>query len=852
MTSPDPTRRRGGRGRYIIASSRSMEFSFEGQENNGRSSSIFTAALLEGMRTGAADLDKDGRISVRELYEYISDKVKIQGARQTPQMSFSGEEENLYIAKAVAPLAGSRVVVADSTPIQSPSQAPVRASLASSRLSPEVIAGYSPDNLGAVDQLGFAEQAEALAILIASRQLLPPMSIGLFGGWGAGKSFFMYQLRRRIDRIAELARLHEAKDEPLEPYVSYIAQVHFNAWHYVDANMWASLATRIFQGIAEYLEQTSGSPGDAHRILLGQLETSQLLLKEAEQRQADAERALAEAERRVSSIGQERGDRSLASLTNDHPEVKEAAQQLVSDLGLSETKATLQEINDTVRDLRSASTTLGRAWTLFSDYLSGSVRRRILLVPTLIIIVGVSIAIPLYIGGKVVAAWLTPTISLITAIVSATGAIAQKATQIVQAGMELVGADHRDEKQALAVANENAEVARRNLRDAQGELDDLQALDATGVYRFVSERYASPEYAKYMGVVSLIEQDLRALSRLLTAPTPEQPMERGGRQMRVDRVVLYIDDLDRCPADTVIQVLQAIHLLLALPLFVVIVGVDSRWLLGALRSKYRDIAGGSIEADFSYLQSMPLSYLEKIFQIPYWVPSMDSAGYRRLIRSLVEVEDNSPEPVQPSPDEQGEPAVPTTMVSVDEPSGYADSSWREIDLERQAVTLKIEEQEIVLLEALGGFVPTPRAVKRLANVYRLLKASNYTTETAAFEGNDETPAEFPVAMLLSAIATGFPDLMQTIFERLSLTAAREWQDFVSELAREWGLSTDDTASADSAAAKRSDGRSILLLELLRTVEPFLTLADISVYKRWAPRVARFSFVGGLSHDVMET
>ena len=42
-----------------------------------------------------------------------------------------------------------------------------------------------------------------------------------------------------------------------------------------------------------------------------------------------------------------------------------------------------------------------------------------------------------------------------------------------------------------------------------------------------------------------------------------------------ERVVLCVDDLDRCPPEKVVDVLQAMHLLLYFPLFVV-VAVDSR------------------------------------------------------------------------------------------------------------------------------------------------------------------------------------------------------------------------------------------------------------------------------------
>ena len=41
----------------------------------------------------------------------------------------------------------------------------------------------------------------------------------------------------------------------------------------------------------------------------------------------------------------------------------------------------------------------------------------------------------------------------------------------------------------------------------------------------------------------------------------------------MQRIVLYVDDLDRCPSDRVVELLEAVHLLLAFALFVVVVGV---------------------------------------------------------------------------------------------------------------------------------------------------------------------------------------------------------------------------------------------------------------------------------------
>lgn len=76
-----------------------------------------------------------------------------------------------------------------------------------------------------------------------------------------------------------------------------------------------------------------------------------------------------------------------------------------------------------------------------------------------------------------------------------------------------------------------------------------------------------------------------------TAALFSQLMDPANR--KIERIVLYIDDLDRCPAAKVVDVLQAVHLLLAYPLFVVVVGVDSRWLLQSLSAHYTELGSAA-------------------------------------------------------------------------------------------------------------------------------------------------------------------------------------------------------------------------------------------------------------------
>src|SRR5262249_13233246 len=87
-------------------------------------------------------------------------------------------------------------------------------------------------------------------------------------------------------------------------------------------------------------------------------------------------------------------------------------------------------------------------------------------------------------------------------------------------------------------------------------------------------------------------------------------------------------DLDRCDPDLVANVLDAVHLLLALRLFVVIVGVDPRWLDRSLRDRH-PVLLKSPSSDISW--TSPADYLEKIFQLTYTLPHMSPSSCADLL-----------------------------------------------------------------------------------------------------------------------------------------------------------------------------------------------------------------------------
>ncbi|MGX1561140.1 caspase family protein [Streptomyces sp. NPDC055506] len=104
-----------GRGWAVITASDSMEYAFEGSklaENSGPRPSLFTHAVVEGLETGEADLDADGKVSLDDLYEYVYRHVQEQNPHQTPKKAAELRGE-LHLAQSRR---GRIKIVADPSP----------------------------------------------------------------------------------------------------------------------------------------------------------------------------------------------------------------------------------------------------------------------------------------------------------------------------------------------------------------------------------------------------------------------------------------------------------------------------------------------------------------------------------------------------------------------------------------------------------------------------------------------------------------------------------------------------------------------------------------------------------------
>jgi streptogramin lyase len=88
-----------GRGRAILTASDHLQYALQGDEVTGSAgTSVFTEAVVEGLRTGAADRDGDGRITVDDAYFFAHDRMSAERRGQHPTRTVVGGEGDIVLA----------------------------------------------------------------------------------------------------------------------------------------------------------------------------------------------------------------------------------------------------------------------------------------------------------------------------------------------------------------------------------------------------------------------------------------------------------------------------------------------------------------------------------------------------------------------------------------------------------------------------------------------------------------------------------------------------------------------------------------------------------------------------------
>ncbi|MCP2314149.1 P-loop NTPase fold protein [Kitasatospora paracochleata] len=738
--------------------------------------------------------------------------------------------------------------------------------------APDVVDDLDPGSearsLGVVDELDRSHDARALAEQITARSARPPLAVGLFGDWGTGKSHFLELLRREVAMVArpgnDLAR-------------QAVGQVRFNAWHYAETSLWTSLVAELFAQLAAPTPDLD--PADAQRSM------SRLTADLVDRRRLPERLAAARARR----------DRLQEALRGrDLRQVLSEDQRWEFDELMGEDGAPAVLYRQVVGDVAVLRESLFTVRAI----VKGINRRQLLL-----FLVGCALVLGAGVAVVWVWSWLPRWVAAVPVLVPMLAAARWNWAMVRETKARLDEAWKRAhafvDRQRTRIQTA-ADVASAEVEELEREMQNLTA--AGQLAGMVSERAAAADYRSQLGVMTQIREDFQRMATLLAQASrpPESdasPPERGpapgaartedvaGDNLpRIDRIVLYIDDLDRCPPDRVVEMLEAIHLLLAVDLFVVVVAIDPRWLLGSIAAHYRDVLdrpGTAAEAidpnDEDAWLSSPSQYLEKIFQVVLTLPALDTSGYQRMLHSLIGTRPDQKAPEQPAPAPAAAPAVVPTRTS-GRPTQLADDENAElygprveaVRIVERVDLLTLDPDELALLDLLGPplMVSTPRAVKRLANSYGLLTALRRDkrgtdraehTNPGAGTATDATSAKgaptrpYRAGMVLLATLVAYPALGPALclylHRQASKTPDQTWTDFCASLTPQsldgqWSNAAHPHMT--TAQAKQWEALCQALDSVTREAAArSLHLPDrLGPWREWVVPVARLSFPAG--------
>lgn len=657
------------------------------------------------------------------------------------------------------------------------------------------IAGLISDSEKGVDYLNISKDVTAFARVITAKDFEPPLAIALFGQWGSGKSFFMRKLR---DKIEAFSKMNATKT-----YCEGIVHIHFNAWSYMDANLWASFVSKIFEGLQEYIKKDNLSQKAINNIkkeLSQQLNVTKVGIEVLQNKKTAIEKQIENletkkalvkkaVEEKLTHLKQTTSWDILQHTVREFDARKQIVEAIETNDSAVKTEAQLKAIipEKYWDNPREAYEQARSKYTFLKEFFKReNLSRNLIWLGGILIVIFMA---PLVLEAcKIEISSINFTIPQAGLSFLVTLGFIWKRAEVVYRKLQPIVASFwkikevYEEKRSEALAKFEQEEKALTLEIEKGKEEILlfteqiqkaqivsadldykinNALATETLYSFIEERSQSDDYKKHLGIISTIRKDFEILNGLFIDHNSEIVNQQQAEKFRkyfnnpVERIVLYIDDLDRCEEENVVQVLEAVNLLMAFPLFIVIVGVDPRWVKNALIKKYALQFTGSINGNGTHTgieQIEPASYLEKIFQIPFHLKDAPSQSVREMIRRLATTS------LQPT-------SHLSSLVVNEASHGYEISAGQEntivaedtltVSMNDEASIesleiLTLSEAEVALMEDMGEIVgPNPRALKRFVNIFKIIKAhEDYAIHQAPL--NDDLLA----VLFILALSTG--------------------------------------------------------------------------------------------------
>ena len=157
-----------------------------------------------------------------------------------------------------------------------------------------------------------------------------------------------------------------------------------------------------------------------------------------------------------------------------------------------------------------------------------------------------------------------------------------------------------------------------------GGIGALTDLTLSSVLSSIKANASEIQAKDIEGILDKLKRDEKARTEIKNFRNEFQELLK---KSKVENVVVFIDELDRCLPDTVLGVFEAMRLFLFVEGMSFVIGADERLIQYAIKSKYKEVPGNNLD--------IGKEYLEKVIQYPITIPQLNHAEVNQYLACLL-------------------------------------------------------------------------------------------------------------------------------------------------------------------------------------------------------------------------
>ena len=506
--------------------------------------------------------------------------------------------------------------------------------------------------------------AQALAELLYGH-LKPPFVIGILGKWGMSSDSTFFNLM--LEHVATIQ--HQPHHALAKQGCGHLFVIEFSAWTHSKGDIWSALMYTIQKSLNEQLQFEQHL--DDQDLKDGKVSTTEVFTKSktkegAEDLKKSHDKSVWKAFQKVKQNGDQVSELLLKTIDSKYQQDKDKLKQVEKEL--SDKKGKVKAKQDTIvkkKQVKVAHENVNRHLNAFGkkelekqvkagklgdvDSLLENIKWYHHISFSDIPVAAIAVFVLFVIAAslcvkyenqleqwyKYLAGLLAGLLPIIQTVLNSIKKMEPVLTDVKKVATDI---DCPDLENLASEGLTGLDITTKNLTILQGDIETLEgqkaelktrgfAPEAKGVSLKSSiAKKSESSTNKTLSVVHTAQEDLDRMTEGMLGHTNRKIFPRGK-----PRIALFVNDLDKCQHHTVVEVIEAIQLMVSSELFVAVVAMDPRYVTNAVEKHFGDLLS-------SKKTPTGMDYLEKFVQVPVRLPGLGDGTIDKFLSHHIAVE----------------------------------------------------------------------------------------------------------------------------------------------------------------------------------------------------------------------